>query len=174
MNELLNKKLEAVTAAFDSSGRAAVRYQKLVEGISTVMMGAMMLLDSVDVSATEAPSASIPSDASGAAQEAAEAAAIAEDGRSAKTAPAAQETPQTGGGDDAPLRTVTHDELITLITAKIKENRANQGRIKELLDQFNVARVSDLPPEKCGELKELIAGLSHSGGNGGNGSAAMA
>lgn len=168
MNELLNKKLEAVTAAFDSSGRAAVRYQKLVEGISTVMMGAMMLLDSVDVSA------SIPSDASGAAQEAAEAAAIAEDGRSAKTAPAAQETPQTGGGDDAPPRTVTHDELITLITAKIKENRANQGRIKELLDQFNVARVSDLPPEKCGELKELIAGLSHSGGNGGNGSAAMA
>lgn len=190
MTESLDKKLTAVVGALNGdgtiagAGKATVKYQKLVEGISTVMMGAMMMLDSVEIcdgadspSAAEvsASSAGVPiasappariaenravhPDASGAAQETAEAEGGLGDRRDMKTASAARGGHQATSEADAAALAVIHDELITLITMKIKEDRANQSRIKTLLDRFGVARVSDLPPEKCGELMALIAGL---------------
>lgn len=44
-----------------------------------------------------------------------------------------------------PQAAVTQDELVKVIVKKIKENPANNERIKQLLSSYGVSKLSELP-----------------------------
>lgn len=43
---------------------------------------------------------------------------------------------------------LTADDLIRVVTQKIKQNRANKEKVLALLKSYGAAKVSDIPPEK--------------------------
>ncbi len=49
---------------------------------------------------------------------------------------------------DAPVTTLTVDDIAKVIVQKIRKDRSAQGKIEPLLKTYGVARVSELPPEK--------------------------
>lgn len=47
-----------------------------------------------------------------------------------------------------PASELTADDLIRVVTQKIKQNRANKEKVLALLKSYGAAKVSDIPPEK--------------------------
>ena len=47
-----------------------------------------------------------------------------------------------------PASELTADDLIKVVTGKIKQNRANKDKVLALLKSYGAAKVSDIPPDK--------------------------
>lgn len=60
--------------------------------------------------------------------------------------PCKQETP--AAAKSQPVVTITKDDIIAVIVAKIKKKRDNNEKIGQLLKTYGVAQLSDLPTEK--------------------------
>ena len=65
-----------------------------------------------------------------------------------------QETPKEQSNKKAAPKkkqeqtTLTADDLIRVVTQKIKQNRANKDKVLALLKSYGAAKVSDIPQDK--------------------------
>lgn len=142
-----------------------VKMSKLVEGIGTVFIGVLTMLESLDASTAKTfvsgfvgetsvidgfvsamsgtpttPKEEMQKDTP--IEDAA--AEKAEEKQAAEEKPTAEERTET----DAPATSITADDITKVIVGKIKQNRSNSDKIGSLLKTYGVARVSDLPDSK--------------------------
>ena len=70
--------------------------------------------------------------------------------KSGKKAEKAQDTPATAPAAPAvaPATTVSQDDITKIIVQKIKQNRANNEKIGQILKNYGAAKVSDLSPSQ--------------------------
>ncbi len=153
-----------------------VKMSKLVEGIGTVFIGVLTMLESLDASTAKtfvsgfvgetsvidgfvsamSGTPTTPKEETSAVEKAAEETqkdasgmdAAAEE--AASTAESANEPMAEANApqDDASATSITADDITKVIVGKIKQNRSNSDKIGSLLKTYGVARVSDLPDSK--------------------------
>ena len=146
-----------------------VKMSKLVEGIGTVFIGVLTMLESLDASTAKtfvsgfvgetsvvegfvsamSGTPTTPKEETSAVEKAAEETqkeAPAEDvsGEEAEDKAAAEEKIET----DAPATSITADDITKVIVGKIKQNRSNSDKIGSLLKTYGAARVTELPASK--------------------------
>ena len=62
--------------------------------------------------------------------------------------PAEKPKPKKAEKKTEPPTELTTDDLIRVVTQKIKQNRSNKEKVLALLKSYGAAKVSDIPPEK--------------------------
>lgn len=74
---------------------------------------------------------------------------------------AAEKAPDTPAvtSDAAPATTVSQDDITKIIVQKIKQNRANNEKIGQILKSYGAAKVSDLSPGQCEAFITDIAAI---------------
>ena len=145
-----------------------VKMSKLVEGIGTVFIGVLTMLESLDASTAKtfvsgfvgetsvvegfvsamSGTPTTPKEETSAVEKAAE--------ETQKVAPAeasAEETEEKAAAEektetDAPATSITADDITKVIVGKIKQNRSNSDKIGSLLKTYGAARVTELPASK--------------------------
>ena len=65
-----------------------------------------------------------------------------------ETKPAEKPKPKKAAKKAEPPAELTTDDLIRVVTQKIKQNRANKEKVLALLKSYGAAKVSDIPQEK--------------------------
>ena len=62
--------------------------------------------------------------------------------------PAEKSKPKKAAKKAEPASELTADDLIRVVTQKIKQNRANKDKVLTLLKSYGAAKVSDIPQDK--------------------------
>ncbi len=62
--------------------------------------------------------------------------------------PAEKPKPKKAAKKAEPASELTADDLIRVVTQKIKQNRANKDKVLTLLKSYGAAKVSDIPQDK--------------------------
>lgn len=62
--------------------------------------------------------------------------------------PAEKSKPKKAAKKAEPASELTADDLIRVVTQKIKQNRANKDKVLALLKSYGAAKVSDIPQDK--------------------------
>ena len=62
--------------------------------------------------------------------------------------PAEKSKPKKAAKKAEPASELTADDLIRVVTQKIKQNRANKDKVLALLKSYGAAKVSDIPADK--------------------------
>ena len=62
--------------------------------------------------------------------------------------PAEKPKPKKAAKKEEPVSELTADDLIRVVTQKIKQNRANKDKVLTLLKSYGAAKVSDIPQDK--------------------------
>ena len=62
--------------------------------------------------------------------------------------PAEKSKPKKAAKKAEPLTELTPDDLIRVVTQKIKQNRTNKEKVLALLKSYGAAKVSDIPADK--------------------------
>lgn len=65
-----------------------------------------------------------------------------------ETKPAEKPKPKKAAKKAEPPAELTTDDLIRVVTQKIKQNRANKEKVLALLKSYGAAKVSDIPADK--------------------------
>ncbi len=65
-----------------------------------------------------------------------------------ETKPAEKPKPKKAAKKAEPPAELTTDDLIRVVTQKIKQNRANKDKVLALLKSYGAAKVSDIPQDK--------------------------
>ena len=65
-----------------------------------------------------------------------------------ETKPAEKPKPKKAAKKAEPTAELTTDDLIRVVTQKIKQNRANKEKVLALLKSYGAAKVSDIPADK--------------------------
>lgn len=65
-----------------------------------------------------------------------------------ETKPAEKPNPKKAAKKAEPPAELTTDDLIRVVTQKIKQNRANKEKVLALLKSYGAAKVSDIPADK--------------------------
>ena len=65
-----------------------------------------------------------------------------------ETKPAEKPKPKQAAKKAEPPAELTTDDLIRVVTQKIKQNRANKEKVLALLKSYGAAKVSDIPADK--------------------------
>ncbi len=162
----------ANTEVTTNSG-VTVKMSKLVEGIGTVFIGVLTMLESLDASTAKkfvsgfvgetsvvdgfvsamSGTPTTPKEETAAVEKpiAEETQKTAPDEASAEEAEekAAEEPAAEGKTEtDAPATSITADDITKVIVGKIKQNRSNSDKIGSLLKTYGAARVTELPASK--------------------------
>lgn len=135
-----------------------VKMSKLVEGIGTVFIGVLTMLEALDASTAKTFVSGFVGETSvidgfvsamsgtpTTPKEEMQKDTPIEDAAAEKAEEqAAEEKTET----DVPAVSITADDITKVIVGKIKQNRANSDKIGSLLKTYGAARVSELPPSK--------------------------
>ena len=150
------------TNAEEKAG-VTVSYSKLVEGIGTVFAGVLTMLEAVDPKTAKKlvehfvvpDSGDEGNDVINAMKEEnADATEDAGNGAVGDTpVPSDDSAPLDSDTDaevteEAPVSTISQDDITKIIVQKIKQNRSNNEKIGAILKTYGVSKVSDLPVPK--------------------------
>lgn len=76
-----------------------------------------------------------------------------------ETKPAEKPKPKKAAKKAEPPAELTTDDLIRVVTQKIKQNRANKEKVLALLKSYGAAKVSDIPADKYEEFLTDVSQL---------------
>ena len=136
-----------------------VNTEKLIDGIATIFSGVIQLLSSMEpemaqqladaaikgVQKEQTPETFNPDDFEE---------IFTEDGLPWDTEPEQAEPPKeqpkkkAASKKQQPPAELTADDLIRVVTQKIKKDRSNKEKVLSLLKSYGAAKVSDVPPDK--------------------------
>ena len=150
------------TNAEEKAG-VTVSYSKLVEGIGSVFAGVLTMLEAVDPKTARklvehfvVPDSGDETSVEPNAEKEKETNATEDAGNGAVgAAPVPSDDPAPLDSDtdaevteEAPVSTISQDDITKIIVQKIKQNRSNNEKIGAILKTYGVSKVSDLPAAK--------------------------